>query len=392
VRFAVTFALLLATAGYTSIANAQDGNLAEPSIDTQPIDLSAQQSPWGRPNIDITHHDRVYSAGDSPSITVTDPSKGMVLGVIPLYAAIKRSAGESEGRAPFSPAFGYAPDGRTLAVTSRNSDLVAFLDTRSNSVVHTATFGGSPAGVSYAPKGREIWVPVRGGNYISVLAAKGFAEIARLATPGEPGMMVFSNNGRYAYVCMGPSTAVFDVAKRSIVASVPQGGRSCPSIAASPDGKQIWLTSMDAGHAVAFSAKPPFKILRVVDTGPGTSNVNFVSNDDGQFAYVAVGGLNAVKVFDTQTFENVATIPVGMSPRGVWPSGDGSRVYVALDKDKALAVIDTARMNLVGSVKVGQAAQAVAYVPYAVRSGRGEMNLQSGVANASPAVLSRDPS
>lgn len=369
-------AALLAATTFTSFAYGQEGNLAAPAADTVPMDLSARQSPWGRWNIDIDHKDRVYAAGDGSSITVTDPSTDMLLGVIPLEAGGGGDTMVRGSTSGFAHGFAYAPNGRTLAVASGKSGIVSFVDTGSNRVIHTARVGGSPAGAAYTPNGKEVWIPVRGGNYISVLDADGFAEVARIDSPSEPGMTIFSNNGRYAYVCSGVGATVFDVRKRSVVGSVPLGGSSCPSIAATPDGKQIWLTSLAVGGAVAFSAKPPFQVLRAIDTGPRTNGVNFVSNDDGQFAYVSVAALNAVKVIDTQTFETIATIPVGMSPSGVWPSGDGSRVYVGLGKDEAIAVIDAAAMKVIDSVKVGQAAQSVVYVPYAVRSGRGDANLR----------------
>jgi YVTN family beta-propeller protein len=83
-----------------------------------------------------------------------------------------------------------------------------------------------------------------------------------------------------------------------------------------------------------------------------------------------------VKVFRTDTFTQVATIPVGKLPHGVWPSGDGNRVYVGLENGDALAVIDTATNRVIGNVPVGQAPQAIAYVPNAVRNGEGTTNLQ----------------
>jgi hypothetical protein len=49
-------------------------------------------------------------------------------------------------------------------------------------------------------------------------------------------------------------------------------------------------------------------------------HVNIVRNARGQFAYVTIGGLNQVKVFRTDNFEQVATIPVGDLPHGIWPS------------------------------------------------------------------------
>ena len=80
-----------------------------------------------------------------------------------------------------------------------------------------------------------------------------------------------------------------------------------------------------------FDATPPFAVMKSIDTGPITNHVNFVHNANGTFAYVTVGGLNEVKVFRTDDFSQVATIPVGKLPHGIWPSGDGTRIYVGLE-------------------------------------------------------------
>jgi len=361
-------------------AFAQEGNSAEPSIDDRPFDLSARQFPWGRWNIDITVHDRVYSVGPlAQSIAVTDPSNNMFLGSTRLKGRSLRDEVAHPPPISFASTFGYAPNGRTVAIASATSRSVTFLDTRSNSIVRVADYEDPPAGVSYSPNGKEVWIPVGGRNYVSVIDAKGFNEISRIPMPDEPGPTVLSTNGRYAYVCSGSGfrTRIVDVAKRTIVASMPESGFPCTSIAASPDGKQVWLISEGASRAFAFSAKPPFKPLQTVDTGPRPSHVSFASNDDGQFAYASVGGMNAVKVFDTQSFGNVATIRMGVSPSGLRPSGDGSRMYVALNENRALAVIDTAAMKYIDLVEVGQEAQAVVYVPNAVRSVRDNPNIEA---------------
>jgi YVTN family beta-propeller protein len=116
-------------------------------------------------------------------------------------------------------------------------------------------------------------------------------------------------------------------------------------------------------------------VLKVLDTGPTTNHVNIARNSKGQFAYVTVGGLNAVKVFRTDNFEQVATIPTGALPHGLWPSGDGTRMYVGLENDDAAAAIDTLQNKVVATIRLGQAPQAVIYVPGAVQSGEGRDNL-----------------
>jgi YVTN family beta-propeller protein len=125
-----------------------------------------------------------------------------------------------------------------------------------------------------------------------------------------------------------------------------------------------------------FDAHPPFAVLKTLDTGPITNHVNIARNAKGTFAYVSIGGLNAVKVFRTDDFSQVATIPVGKLPHGVWPSGDGSRIYVGLENSDALAAIDTMTNTLIATIPIGQAPQAIAYVPNAVPEGDGTQNLQ----------------
>src|SRR5262249_4084990 len=90
-------------------------------------------------------------------------------------------------------------------------------------------------------------------------------------------------------------------------------------------------------------------------------------------------------------FTQVAAIPVGKLPHGIWPSADGSRVYVGLENADALAVIDTGTNQVVATVPVGQAPQALVYVPDAVPEGDGTHDLQPmGVAGEAAHLALRD--
>src|SRR5262245_23457114 len=191
-------------------------------------------------------------------------------------------------------------------------------------------------------------------------------------------MQIFSPDGKYGYVCSSftPETVVVSVADHAIVGRVAQPSPFCPNIAASPDGTQVWFTQKDVGKAVVFDARPPFSILKTIDTGPITNHVNFARTARGTFAYVTVGGRGEVQVYRTDDFTRVATIPVGHLPHGVWPSGDGTRVYVGLENADRLAAIDTLRNTVIAEIPIGQAPQALVYVPNAVPEGDGTRGLQ----------------
>src|SRR5262249_56993884 len=114
------------------------------------------------------------------------------------------------------------------------------------------------------------------------------------------------------------------------------------------------------------NARPPFNILREIDIGALTNHVNFAVTEQGQLAYVTVGGLNHVQVFRTDTFERIATIPTGPLPHGIWPSGDGTRMYVGIENGDAVSAIDTKLQRAVATIPTGQAAQAGGRAPQAL--------------------------
>jgi YVTN family beta-propeller protein len=335
--------------------------------------------PVSNPDVPISHRDRVYAAEQfSNTVSVSDPASNTLLGVI-------RLGDPQPGN--FSPLYrgqvlvhglGYSPDHKTIAVVSIGSNSVTFIDTETNRVKHTTYLGRSPHEVFFTPDGSEAWVTVRGEDYVAVLDAKTFEEKTRIKLPNGPGMQIFSPDGKYAYVCSSftPETDVVTPADHKIVGRVKQESPFCPNIAASPDGSQVWFTLKDIGKTQVFDAHPPFTLLKTIDTGPITNHVNFVHKADGDFAYVTVGGLNLVKVFRIDNFAQVASIPVGNLPHGIWPSGDGSRVYVGLENADQLAAIDTSSNKVIATISVGQAPQALIYVPNAVPHGAGTQNLQ----------------
>jgi len=333
----------------------------------------------GAPDLPITHHDRLYSADQfSNTVSVTDPADNKLLGVIRLGDPAPGNLSPLYKGQVLVHGMGYAPDARTLAVVSIGSNSVSFIDTATNTVKHVTYVGRSPHEAFYTPDGKEVWVTVRGEDYISVIDAHTYREKTRIKLAAGPGMTVFSPDGRYGYVCssFNPETAVITVADHRVAARVKQASPFCPNIAATPDGKQVWITLKDIGKTQIFEARPPFRVLKTLDTGPITNHVNFARTAAGTFAYVTIGGLNEVKVFRTEDFSQVATVPVGNLPHGIWPSGDGSRIYVGLENDDALAAIDTATNRVVGRIPVGQAPQAINYVPNAVRQENGAANLQ----------------
>ena len=337
--------------------------------------------------VPISHRDRVYAAEQfSNTVSVTDPADNKLLGVI-------RLGDPQPGN--FSPLYrgqllvhglGFSPDGKMLVVVSIGTNSATFIETATNAVKHITYVGRAPHEAFFTPDGKEVWVTVRGEDYVSVLDGQTYEEKTRIKVPPGPGMQIFSPDGKYGYVCSSftPQTVVVSVADHQIVGRLKQDSPFCPNIAVTPDGGQVWFTLKDVGKTMVFDGRPPFTLLKTLETGPITNHVNITTNASGMFAYVTVGGLNQVQVFRTSDFSKVATIPVGRLPHGVWPSGDGSRVYVGLENADALIAINTLTNKVVATVPIGQAPQALVFVPNAVPTGGGTQGLQPlGIAGQS---------
>jgi YVTN family beta-propeller protein len=339
----------------------------------------AQQAPWGRPDIPVSSHDRVYAANQtSNTVSVIDPSNNKLLGVIRLGDPVPGALSPLYRGQLLVHGLGYSPDGKTLAVVSIASNSVALIETATNKVRKIIYVGRSPHEAFYTPDGRELWVSVRGEDYISVIDPMRMTEIRHIQVANGPGMTIFGTDGRYAFVCSSftAELAVIDAVSHEIVKRLPQASPFCPNLAVSPENDEVWMTLKDAGKVQVYSAKPPFEQKALLETGPITNHVNFVNNRNGKFAYVTIGGLGAVKVFRRGPApELIATIPVGDLPHGIWPSGDGSRVYVALENAVEAAVIDTLTNRVIANVPIGQTSQALVYVPNAVPAGDGTDNL-----------------
>ena len=340
----------------------------------------AGQAPYAAtaPDVAISSRDRVYAAEQfSNTVSVIDPAANKLLGVIRLGDPQPANLSPLYRGQLLVHGLGFSPDHRTLVVVSIGSNSATFIDTATNAVKHVTYVGRSPHEAFFTPDGKEVWITVRGEDYVAVLDGKTFRENTRIPLPSGPGMTIFSPDGKYGYVCSSftPETDVVSVADHKIVGRVKQDSPFCPNIAATPEGDQVWLTLKDVGKVMVFSARPPFNVLKTIDTGPITNHVNIVRNARGRFAYVTAGGLNEVLAFRTDSFEQVARIPVGDLPHGLWPSGDGTRLYVGNENGDTVTAIDTLENKVIASIPIGQAAQALVYVPNAVPAGQGTEHL-----------------
>ena len=324
--------------------------------------------------------DRVYTADQiSNTVSVIDPATNQFLGLIHLGDDVPAALSPLYRGELLVHGLGFSPDHRTLAVVSVGSNSVTLIDTETNTVKGKIYVGRSPHEAFFRPDGRELWAAVRGENYVSVIDPVRKKEMRRIETANGPGMVLFRPDGKFAFVpsSFTPEMDVIDTSTHKVIARVPQASPFSPNLAVDQD--EVWLTLKDSGKTQVVSAKPPFQTQTVLETGPITNHVTFITNAAGRFAYVTVGGRNEVLVYRRERGSApklVATIKTGDLPHGIWGSGDGGRVYVGLENGDSVQAIDTATNRCVATIPVGQLPQALVYVPNAVASDKGTANLK----------------
>src|SRR5229473_393022 len=88
-----------------------------------PFPAYGQQAPWGRTDIPISNHDRVYAADQtSNTVSVIDPSSNKLLGAIRLGDPVPGALSPLYRGELLVHGLGYSPDTRTLAVVSVGSN------------------------------------------------------------------------------------------------------------------------------------------------------------------------------------------------------------------------------------------------------------------------------
>ena len=329
----------------------------------------------------ISAADRVYTADQtSNTVSVINPATNTLLGTIALGNARPDDLlGALYNKQVNTHGLGFSPDGSMLAAVNVTTNSVSIIATATNTVKGTVYLRRAPHEAFFSPDGKELWVAVRGEDHVAIIEVATMKETMRVPTSDGAAMVIFRPDGAVAFINSSRTAEldVVDVKTHAVIKKITGlVSPFSPNLAASPDGKEVWLTHKDVGKVTIVDAQS-YAVLGVIDTGPTTNHVNFVSRFDGDYAYVTVGGLNQVKVYKRNggTPSLIASIPTGSDPHGIWPSPDNSRVYINLENQDAVQVIDTTTRTVVATVKVGQMPQALVYVANAVPSGDGTAGL-----------------
>jgi YVTN family beta-propeller protein len=118
----------------------------------------------------------------------------------------------------------------------------------------------------------------------------------------------------------------------------------------SPDGSEIWTSSMTMAGKVLVLDAMTLKTKTSIDVGDMPAEVTF--SKDGKHVFVANGMSNNVTVIDPATKAVLKTVAVDADPVGAWPGSDGV-MYVDCESAKTVKAIDSTSFAVTRTYKLG---------------------------------------
>jgi YVTN family beta-propeller protein len=318
-------------------------------------------------------------------------------------------------RGPYEVAF--TPDGQRAVVTEFDEGAVAIIDRASGAVLrHVATGGAQPTGVAVTADGAQAVVTQSLGGSVAFVDLKTFA-VARMTLSGMPWDVVLSPDATRAYVSVSQldRVAVVDVARRTVIGTIPTGRRP-RALAITPDGSTVVAANMTAGSvsfldavgmrqtaqgptpavnlrgvAVYPNGRRAFAVgqraqnerptetaigiwsnqaFQVVPNGGRNGALNlwldFMGEDvadpeavvfDGalKWAFITCGGGHSLNVVPLDGGGDTRTLrAIGTRPQGLSFTPDGKELWVANLLGNDLAVVDPQSLKVVRRVSLGR--------------------------------------
>jgi DNA-binding beta-propeller fold protein YncE len=193
--------------------------------------------------------------------------------------------------------------------------------------------GRQPKSVYFSPEGDRLFVPLLGQRGVDVFR--------------------FAGNG-------APKPPELGFEKRL---AVPGGGAG-GFVEALCDGRrrELWVSNMEENRVHIFDLDT-LAYKRFIDTG-GVMPKVIAQSPEGDITVVSNWLSRNISVFDSQTKERLALIPVGGAPRGMAFSPDGKTLYAAIFDGPVIAVIDMVTKKTAAPYRLYEGAGAARHVIY----------------------------
>jgi YVTN family beta-propeller protein len=253
------------------------------------------------------------------------------------------------------------PSGSTVYVASTGQYSV--LAANATTGVETAIkVGAYPQDVALSPSGKLLYATVTGGdtgpggsNVVAVIDTATNTVTGDITVGTGPRQVVFSPDGSRAYVTTSGGIYVIDTATSHVVRVIPDADDP-QGIAISPNGSTLYVTNPDAGTLWQIDAATG-RVIGVVNAGAEPYSVAVTPN--GSTIYVADMNSNSVNVISAATGRVTGSIAVQGLPMSIAVTPDGSQVWVGNGYTGSISVISAATNTVTTTISGGGQATAL---------------------------------
>ena len=275
-------------------------------------------------------------------------------------------------------------DGKQAYVTGPKSDDLRVVDTATDRVVKTISFGAGslPWHVEVSNDGQKVFVALQDANVVKVISTSNFAisEVSVLTGHPEPWAIVAPKGTTKVYVTLngsiargtantGTTVGVFDSAAAApTMTAIALGPKTGPhGIISAPDGSAVYVAAQLSHEVWTIDVATDTATLLTAIPGTAVPNPGFPTDltitPDGA-TLIAVNhdihSITFIKTSDGSIIETVST-GTGSLPWGGIVSPDGNRVFVSTNGRTTISVFDVKTRKETKTIEVGQGPDGFAW-------------------------------
>jgi YVTN family beta-propeller protein len=254
------------------------------------------------------------------------------------------------------------PGNDLLVVVNKSDNSLSVLEAWTGKLKWTAPVETGPHEAEVLADGKTVAVADYGragspGRMVSIIDLATGKVLSRidLGEGARPHGLAALKDGRLLVTAEGKKELVVVDPKTAKVASrVPTGHPLSHMVAASPDGKRAYVSSLKDGVVTVIDL--PGGVAGDVATGKGAEGIDVTP--DGREIWVVNRDADTISVIDAKSLKVVATIPGSHFPIRVRITPDGKRALVAFTESGDVGVYDVATRTEVKRIPLGREAVA----------------------------------
>ena len=249
-----------------------------------------------------------------------------------------------------------------LAVVNKSDNSISVLDGATGKLKWTAPVESGPHEAEVLADGKIVAVSDYGranapGQMVSLVELATGKSVGRvdLGAGARPHGLAALRDGRLLVTAEGKKELVIvDPKAAKVVSRIPTGRALSHMVAASPDGKRAYVSSIRDGVVTVIDI--PGGVAGDVTTGKGAEGIDVTP--DGREVWVVNREANTISVIDAKSLKVAATIQAGKFPIRVKITPDGKRAIVTFTESNDVGIFDVATRAEVKRIPLGRDAVA----------------------------------